>query len=235
MDVEGQRRVREMLEASMADGRLDRAEAASLGEALAGLGDEPTALDFVRNEAFRLARDRSGDVGRPLLQWLERVVREVARARHGAAPPPHEADAVAFGPGDACHRLVLATLRTARQALDVCVYTITDDRIADALLSARRRGVRIRILTDDEKTMDLGSDIERLSTAGIPVETDDTPDFMHHKFAVVDASRLIHGSFNWTRGAARNFEDVHVTTSRSVVSAYATEFERLWQALAPRT
>ena len=38
---------------------------------------------------------------------------------------------------------------------------------------------------------------------------------------------LIHGSFNWTRGAARNFEDVHVTTSRSVVAAYATEFERL--------
>ena len=38
MDVEGQRRVREILEASMADGRFDRAEAASLGEVLEGLG-----------------------------------------------------------------------------------------------------------------------------------------------------------------------------------------------------
>ncbi|MCA9056002.1 MAG: endonuclease, partial [Planctomycetaceae bacterium] len=51
----------------------------------------------------------------------------------------------------------------ARETVDVCVFTITDDRITRAILDAHRRRVRIRILSDDDKSGDLGSDVERLA------------------------------------------------------------------------
>ena len=54
---------------------------------------------------------------------------------------------------------------------------------------------------------------------------------MHHKFAVIDGSRLLNGSYNWTRGAAEvNFENVVDAAEAGLVAAFAAEFERLWKA-----
>ena len=53
--------------------------------------------------------------------------------------------------------------------MDVCVYTITDDRIKRILLSLHAHGIRVRILTDDDKVQDQGSDIVELRNAGIQV------------------------------------------------------------------
>ena len=52
---------------------------------------------------------------------------------------------------------------------------------------------------------------------------------MHHKFALFDGERLIHGSYNWTRGAADvNYENLVDTGDPDLIAAFAAEFERLW-------
>jgi phosphatidylserine/phosphatidylglycerophosphate/cardiolipin synthase-like enzyme len=113
------------------------------------------------------------------------------------------------------------------------VFTITDDRIADAILDAHRRGVAVRILTDNEKAFDLGSDIERLRSAGVAVRVDESPFHLHHKFAIFDGRRLLTGSYNWTRGAARdNQENFLITPDPHLIEAYARAFEDLWNRLA---
>jgi phosphatidylserine/phosphatidylglycerophosphate/cardiolipin synthase-like enzyme len=57
---------------------------------------------------------------------------------------------------------------------------------------------------------------------------------MHHKFAIADGTRLLNGSFNWTRSASRvNEENVMVTSEAAAVAAFRTEFDRLWASLAP--
>ena len=69
---------------------------------------------------------------------------------------------------------------------------------------------------------------------------------MHHKFAVVDGSVLLTGSFNWTHAAhERNCENLLVTDDAYFVARYAAEFGararerasaphgRAWQAFAP--
>ena len=40
---------------------------------------------------------------------------------------------IAFSPGSDCKKLILDTIRDATQKLDVCVFTISDDTISDAL------------------------------------------------------------------------------------------------------
>jgi len=48
----------------------------------------------------------------------------------------------------------------------------------------------------------LGSDINDLANAGIPVRLDnDVKSHMHHKFCLIDDKIIINGSFNWTKAA----------------------------------
>ncbi|MCE3254496.1 MAG: hypothetical protein K0Q67_3516, partial [Cellvibrio sp.] len=78
---------------------------------------------------------------------------------------------------------------------------------------------------------DLGSDIARLVGQGIDVRMDNTENHMHHKFAIVDKSILVNGSFNWTRSATDyNQENILVTNEPKLVAAYSGEFESLWNA-----
>lgn len=47
-------------------------------------------------------------------------------------------------------------LSSATSTLDVCVYTITDDRIARVLEDLMHQGVRIRLITEDSTIDDTG-------------------------------------------------------------------------------
>jgi phosphatidylserine/phosphatidylglycerophosphate/cardiolipin synthase-like enzyme len=134
-----------------------------------------------------------------------------------------------FSPHDDCAGRIMNLMGEARNTADLCVFTITDDRISSSILAAHARGVRLRIISDNDKAHDLGSDIERLAAAGIAVRIDRTPFHMHHKFAIIDGRRLLNGSYNWTRGAARdNQENLIVCDDPRLVSAFTQEFEQLW-------
>jgi phosphatidylserine/phosphatidylglycerophosphate/cardiolipin synthase-like enzyme len=149
------------------------------------------------------------------------------------APVGTEPPSVAlFAPGDACLRQIVHRFASAHNTVDVCVFTITDDRITRAMLTAHRRGVKLRVLTDNDKTFDRGSDIDEIERAGVPVKVDRTPFHMHHKFALFDRARLVNGSYNWTRGAAeQNMENLIDTADPSLVDAFALHFEELWKKL----
>jgi phosphatidylserine/phosphatidylglycerophosphate/cardiolipin synthase-like enzyme len=139
-----------------------------------------------------------------------------------------------FSPGDACRLRIAQLFDRAKRSADVCVFTITDDRISGPILAAHSRGVAVRIITDDEKAGDEGSDVGRFRNSGIPVlgRADLTGAHMHHKFALFDGELLVCGSYNWTRGAAAdNNENIIVTNDSRLVGPFAREFERLWERL----
>ena len=93
---------------------------------------------------------------------------------------------------------LLRRIDAASKTLDVCVFTITCNEIADAVVRAHERGVKVRVISDDEQANSTGSDLRAIADAGIPVRTDAASTHMHHKFAIVDGATLINGSFNWT-------------------------------------
>jgi len=125
---------------------------------------------------------------------------------------------------------MLNFLRSARKTIDVAVFSLTNDSIASVLLAQHSSGVVVRLVSDDEQSKGQGSDIERLSRAGIPVRLDCSPKHMHHKFAVLDRECLLSGSFNWTRAAAlENEENIMIVNNASLVSQYAAHFEKMWE------
>jgi cardiolipin hydrolase len=137
-----------------------------------------------------------------------------------------------FSPGDACLKAIVSGIHSVRSSLKICVFTISDDRITQAILQAHHRGIAVRILTDNEKLFDKGSDIRELLAAGIPVRVDETANHMHHKFAILDNQTLLTGSYNWTRSAAQyNHENLVVTDQKNLVQDFCREFDRLWQEM----
>lgn len=46
---------------------------------------------------------------------------------------------------------MLEYISSAHQKLDICVFSITCDEIANAVLAAHHRGVRVRIITDNDQ------------------------------------------------------------------------------------
>jgi len=128
-------------------------------------------------------------------------------------------------------KVFLEYLLSGDRTLDICVYTITDNKIANAILSESRRGVKVRIITDNDKANDLGSDIYRLARAGIPVKFDKTDAHMHHKFALIDSKLLMNGSYNWTVAAkSRNLENVVISNNPKMVRSFQMHFNHLWNS-----
>lgn len=220
----------EILRRSFDDHRLSRGERQVLQAAIQELAADEQQLAVLRQWAFAIVREElAGPLAGDSLSWLEDVLKALL-AKPVAAVRPAEAY---FSPGDACVNAICGQLRRVQRTAEICVFTITDDRIADAIDAARHRRVNIRIITDDEKSADLGSDIGRLTSRGIPVRFDRSAFHMHHKFAIFDRATLLSGSYNWTRGAAEgNQENIVVFHDPQLTRRFADEFERLWLALA---
>lgn len=216
--------VKVLLSQSLGDGRLSRGEKSTLKALLDDLRPTVREQEILFDHAFALAEDRSLPVS-----WLRDVIKTLRPPEGITVSGTRVAEAFFFPGSEDLDRLT-ALLSNCRQSLEVCVFTITNDLITRAVLAAHRRGARVRILTDDEKAGDRGSDIERLAAGGIEVRTDDSPALMHHKFAILDGGALLTGSFNWTRSAVTdNQENLLMTDDPILVSAYADEFERLWE------
>lgn len=220
--------IQQTLEASLEDFAISRSERKELKALLANIQGNKTEQAKVRQLAFRLATNAIEEVGElTAMDWLEGVIKLLY-----ANEMKIKASAY-FSPGDDCLHRIRRLIGEARQSLDICIFTLTDNRIVRKLEEAQQRGLRMRIISDDLKSEDLGSDLDLLKQLGIPCRFDRSQAHMHHKFAIADQDLLLTGSYNWTRSAStENNENIIVTNNRALVNSFSHEFERLWRTLA---
>lgn len=137
-----------------------------------------------------------------------------------------------FSPGYDCLNTINKHIQNCQSNLNICVFTISDDRIRSEIVDALHRGVEVRIISDDDKMNDRGSDINYLSQHGAHIRIDNSPHHMHHKFAIFDDKIVLSGSYNWTRSAAEyNHENIIETNNMDALHNFSSEFERLWDAM----
>lgn len=217
----------EIFERTLEDRSFSRGEK----KAVTGLLKEDFDLDkkqrdLLRSKIFDLARRAlNSNQTVEVLDWLEAANKLLLRDYDSS---------VAFSPGRDCRNLILSELKSAIYSVDICVFTISDNKISEAILECSRRGIEVRIITDNDKADDPGSDIKRIASAGLQVRMDQTVHHMHHKFAVFDKQRVLTGSYNWTRSAAEeNQENILLTGDKSLVHSYILEFEKLWPDMIP--
>ncbi|MFY9151224.1 MAG: phospholipase D-like domain-containing protein [Prolixibacteraceae bacterium] len=174
------------------------------------------------NEARKLEQANNGQQA---IFWLQNCFDLIGECKFSM----HK---VYFSPGTDILESISDILKQARKTLEICVFTITDDRLAEDIMYCHDRGIQVRIITDDDKIYDHGSAIRELKNAGIPVKVDHSRYHMHHKFGIIDSRIVFTGSFNWTYTASKhNQENLLVTTNTDIVKQYMDHYELLWNEM----
>jgi phosphatidylserine/phosphatidylglycerophosphate/cardiolipin synthase-like enzyme len=137
--------------------------------------------------------------------------------------------AVCFTPEEDCAAFAVRAIDNAEREILVGAYGLTTGcGIVEALVRAKGRGVDVRLIADKTTPCGVTSGIEPLAAAGVPIWIDRDVRVAHAKTMVIDGAVTLMGSMNWTRGAARNSEDLNLVSSPAVAAAYTAHWrERL--------
>jgi phosphatidylserine/phosphatidylglycerophosphate/cardiolipin synthase-like enzyme len=139
---------------------------------------------------------------------------------------------VYFSPNGGCKDRLIYWISRANRTIHVLIYSFTLDDVRDALISAKNRGVDVRIVFEKEGVQqENGNEYFNLRNSGVQVRNDTNPNTMHDKIAVIDESIVITGSYNWSKGAeTRNNENMIILRNSDIASRYEVEFEKIWNA-----
>jgi len=199
--------------------------------------------------------DRTGPDGSPLVRGSGRAVRawdlsleeieaelfalytKQRQHRYDRPGPvrfatPADAVSARFAPTvrhdpDGIERMLVGMVEEARESIDLCLFEFELMDVARALVRAKERGVRVRMVTDTEE-LEMEA-VRHLDHAGIGVVGDGRTSLMHNKFIVFDGERIWTGSTNVTPSGIY-LQDNNALTFRSEALArvYTTEFEEMF-------
>lgn len=99
-------------------------------------------------------------------------------------------------------------IRTAQKTIKIAMFTWTRFDLADALLSAKNRGVKVEVVLDRSAAQGVSLKIaDKLRNGGIEVRLSQGQELLHHKFMIIDDRTLLNGSANWTLAAFSQNDD----------------------------
>jgi len=130
---------------------------------------------------------------------------------------------------------LIERINAATHSIDMALYSFFDlPQVADALVAAKNRGVKIRFVYDNRTTQ---NNVQTLINAGVPVlkRTSGLSGIMHNKFFIFDARDTIPtndwlwtGSWNVSGLEAGWKNNVIEINDPTITQAYKIEFEEMW-------
>ncbi len=154
-----------------------------------------------------------------------------------------------LGAPDDLGAAVVSFIDGAEKRLDVAVQELEARAIAQALIDARVRGVKVRVVLEGDYLIAGRRRNDPFSPGGghepnremlsamwrarIDVRTDYNPNIFHQKFIVRDVNggktALLTGSTNFTpTGIAENLNHLVVIKGKAVAKIYGAEFAEIW-------
>ncbi|OHE22439.1 MAG: phospholipase [Syntrophobacterales bacterium RBG_19FT_COMBO_59_10] len=134
---------------------------------------------------------------------------------------------VYFSPNDGGTKAIVREIDRARSEILVQAYSFTSAPIAEALLKAHRRGVKVAVILDKSQKTQKYSSLTFLTNARIPTYIDDKHAIAHSKIIIVDREVVITGSFNFTKAAEeKNAENLLIIRSKELARPYLENWRR---------
>jgi phosphatidylserine/phosphatidylglycerophosphate/cardiolipin synthase-like enzyme len=123
-----------------------------------------------------------------------------------------------------------AAIGQAQRTLDIVAYEWESHVMTDAVLAALQRGVKIRMVVDDEHGLNnVDTTLGEIEAAGIPIVNDNRSGFMHNKFIIIDGLTVWTGSMNYQpNDLFRNNNNVIMLRSKQAADTYLAEFEEMF-------
>ncbi len=128
---------------------------------------------------------------------------------------------------------IAAELEKAESAIFTAVAWFTDDHLMNILCEKASNGIAVDLIISDTEINENNSNLfERLKLSGGNIYKIGAADFtqgslMHNKFVVIDYHTLITGSFNWTKQARRNEENILIIKDSPEIRKYLAKFYQM--------
>lgn len=138
-----------------------------------------------------------------------------------------------LGPSPTMEKALVAFIASAEKTLDVCVFDLNLPQVAQALLAAQARGVKVRVIIardNAERAYDVEDELAEMEKRGMLTLAHNRSGLMHNKFMIADGERVWTGSYNFTRNGS-NFNDNHaiVLESRELAENYTLEWTEIFE------
>jgi hypothetical protein len=137
---------------------------------------------------------------------------------------------VFFSPHGGCTEAVVENLNRASRSVLVQAYSFTSPPIAQALVDAKRRGVKVEVILDKSQRTEKYSSADFVAHNGIATSIDARHSIAHNKIMVIDGETILTGSFNFTKAAensnAENLLVIHDTGLAKIYSVNWQEHQR---------
>ena len=139
--------------------------------------------------------------------------------------------AVFFSPTGGCTDAVVRELLAATNTIYVQAYGFTSDKIVDAVIAAKQRGVDVGVVLDKSDVIANYSSADRVKAAGLLTLIDRKHAIAHNKIMVIDSATVLTGSFNFTKSAQeRNAENgMLIRGDAAVVTAYTDNWNKRYR------
>lgn len=128
---------------------------------------------------------------------------------------------------------ILSELNKARFSISVASAYFTDDILASKLSEKANAGLSVDLIISSHEVNDISSYIfDSLRNSGVNVYKTGAGSSpfggeMHNKFCVIDFETVITGSYNWTKRAANNEENIVIFKDKVQANEYLQKFYSL--------
>jgi phosphatidylserine/phosphatidylglycerophosphate/cardiolipin synthase-like enzyme len=133
--------------------------------------------------------------------------------------------------GQAPEPVLISLINSAKTSVDMAIYSFTDANIANALIKDEKRGVKVKLMSDKEESANSYQKalLATLKKSGIPIKINKHSGVMHLKVTIVDNKTATTGSFNYTKAAETENDEVFVVLNNATVAKdFDSEFNTMW-------
>lgn len=142
---------------------------------------------------------------------------------------------VLFSPRDNIKYRIIEAINLSEECIDIATFDFTSKEIADALLNAKRKGLKIRVLVDRKLLEDSADDsqVRDLEEKGIDIKPlkGKGKGVMKNSFVIFDGRLVMVGPYQLAEDEeSYNYENALFFDEPGIVETYQNEFDKLFGA-----
>jgi len=132
--------------------------------------------------------------------------------------------------------IILKEIDNATSDIKIAIAWLNDPALFEIICRKSDEGISIELITMNDKLNNCSGTkfqdfIDKSCSALYLVSPNK---LMHHKFAIIDNKKVITGSYNWTRGARNNDENIIIFDDTVSIKKYTNEFNRIKAISEPK-
>lgn len=122
-------------------------------------------------------------------------------------------------------------IEAATKTIRIAMFTWTRRDFAEAVIDARKRGVKVEVILDFAQSQSASAPIMKfLIQRSIPVRLSQGNGLLHHKMMLIDGTTLVNGSANWTKNGFTQNDDCFIVL-HDLTEGQRSQLDSLWSIM----